>query len=196
MSTAVDSDPTPPQPPADPYEGQAVIVARAGGYYRKARYVMALICLGMGGWFAYDGWVAWPGENAAAVQRGEEKMPRSDLEIRLQRRLAVGLPALGAGVVAWMLYRSRGQYRLDGDTLHAPGHPPVPLAAVREIDKTLWDRKGIARIEYDDPAGGAPRRLTLDDFVYDQKPTDAILARVEKALGVSPEEAGAEREPG
>jgi hypothetical protein len=182
MSTAADDDPQPPSPPDDPYAGQDVIVARAGRYYRNARYVMVLLCLGLAGWFAYDGWVAWPRENAHALQRGEEKLPRSDFDILLQRLLAGTLPFVGLGILIRALHHSRGEYRLDGHTLHVPGHPPVPLDAVRQIDKSKWERKGVARIEYELPGTTASRRLTLDDFVYDQTATDAILARIEAIL--------------
>lgn len=178
-------EPRPPEEqtkPADPYRGQDVIVARAGRYYRNARYLMALICLGMGVWFAYDGWVGYPRENARAREQGFDTVPNNDLAIRIQKELAVGLPLVGVGILAWMLYRSRGEYRLDGQTLHVPGHAPVPLDHIRQIDKSKWDRKGIVHLDYEVPGSTGLRRLTLDDFVYEQKPTDAILERIEAVL--------------
>jgi hypothetical protein len=189
MTTAAD-DPQqgqPPRPPADdPYAGQDVIVARAGRYYRNARYLMVLLCLGLACWFAYDGWVGWPRENAQALQKGAEKLPRSEFDILLQRLLAGALPFVGLGILIRALHHSRGEYRLDGNTLHVPGHPPVPLDSIRQIDKSKWERKGVARLDYEPPGTTETRRLTLDDFVYDQTATDAILARIEAIL-VPPE---------
>jgi hypothetical protein len=183
MSTAAADDPQQqPPPPDDPYAGQDVIVARAGRYYRNARYLMVLLCLALAGWFAYDGWVAWPRENAQAQLRGQEKLPRSDFDILLQRLLGGALPFAGLGILLRALHHSRGEYRLDGQTLHVPGHPPVPLDAIRQIDKSKWERKGVARIDYEPPGTTETRRLTLDDFVYDQTATDAILARIEAIL--------------
>lgn len=174
-----------PRPPADdPYAGQDVIVARAGRYYRNARYLMVLLCLGLSGWFAYDGWIGWPRENAAAIQRGEEKLPRSDFDILLQRILAGALPFAGLGILIRALHHSRGEYRLDGHTLHVPGHPPVPLDAITSIDKTKWDRKGIAYLHYELP-GGAKGRVLLDDIVYQQRPTDDIFAHIERYTGTA-----------
>jgi hypothetical protein len=182
MSTAA-ADPQPPRPPADdPYADQDVIVARAGRYYRNARYLMVLVCLCLAAWFAYDGWVAWPRENAQALQRGEEKLPRSEFDILLQRVLAGALPFAGLGILIRALHHSRGEYRLDGHTLHVPGHPPVPLDGIRQIDKSKWERKGVARLDYELPGTTETRRLTLDDFVYDQTATDAIMARIEAIL--------------
>jgi hypothetical protein len=199
MSTAAADDPQQqPGPPDDPYAGQDVIVARAGRYYRNARYLMVLLCLALAGWFAYDGWVAWPRENAQAQQRGEEKLPRSDFDILLQRLLAGALPFVGLGILIRALHHSRGEYRLDGQTLHVPGHPPVPLDSIRQIDKSKWERKGVARIDYEPPGTSETRRLTLDDFVYDQTATDAILARIEAILvppGAEEGQPGAEGEP-
>ena len=184
MTPVTDAEPRPPQDPqpADPYRDRDVIVARAGRYYRNARYLMAVICLGLGAWFAYDGWVGYPAENAKAREQGFETVPHNDLAVRLQKQLAAGLPLVGVGILAWMLYRSRGEYRLEAQTLHVPGHPPVPLDNVRQIDKSKWDRKGIVHLEYEVPGSTGLRRLTLDDFVYDQKPTDAILVRIEAVL--------------
>src|SRR3954468_13930856 len=101
----------------DPQEPQ-VIVARAGRYYRNARYLMVVIGVGLGLWFAYDGWKKWPAENAEARAKGDEKLPHSEApwylggDIALQRVLGAGLPAIGIGLLAYFLYRSRGEYRL------------------------------------------------------------------------------------
>jgi hypothetical protein len=58
----------------------------------------------------------------------------------------------------------------------APGHPPIPFSAIRELDKRQWDRKGIAIVKYE--VDGKTGSLTLDDFVYEQDPTDKIYDRV------------------
>ena len=193
MSTAAeDTGPTAPRP-ADASPGaQAVLVARASTSYRVRWGLIGLMFIAAGGWFAYDGWVTYPRENAVAKAKGAEKPPHSEeLDIPLQKGLGIVLPPIGLLLIGYMLYQSRGEYRLAGNVLHAPGHPPVPLESIREIDKTRWDRKGIVTLAYEAPGSGGTRRLTLDDFVYDQKPTDAIVERIEKLL-VPPEAA----EPG
>lgn len=161
------------------------IVAGPGRYYRNARYLIVAGMLACAAWFAYDGWVAWPAELSAfskmtAEQQAGAHRPHSEWDIELQHRLAIGLAALAPVMLAWFLYRSRGVFRLSGDTLHAPGHPPVALASITEIDLGKWKRKGIARASY--AQDGVSGRITLDDFIYDQEPIDAIVARIEKAL--------------
>ena len=177
------------------------IVARAGQYYRNTRYLMAVLLIGMAGWFAYDGWVKWPEGNrkidelqaqlvAAQDAKDDAKAGELSAELKkytkhnsaailLQKILACTLPPVGLGLLAWALYNSRGEYRLSGDTLSVPGHPPISLGQVRKLDKRLWDRKGIAYIDYEVDGAPAPKRIRLDDFVYDRKPTDQIYERVE-----------------
>ncbi len=179
------------------------IIARAGQYYRNTRYVMCALLVGAGLWFAYDGWVGWPehnrevaevkrriadaersgDQNAAAAARtdlGKMSEEKSSSDILLQKVLAFSLPPVGIGLLAWALYNSRGSYRLSGRTLHAPGHPPVPFDQITRIDKRLWDRKGIAFVDYE--ADGRAGRIKLDDFVYERKPTDQIFKQIEQAV--------------
>jgi len=203
---------TTPQPPAPtpaaplPADPRTPIIARASKEYRVKRLIIVAMLVGMGLWFAYDGWINWPHENQRIEQlRGEIETARkandnnkranleveignlkqhSDTDIRWQKILASILPPIGLLVLAWALYNSRGAYRLQDDTLHVPGHPPIPLDAVRSIDKTDWDRKGIAYINYEliNKTTGSAR---LDDFIYDRKPTDAIFARIEQFTGTA-----------
>jgi hypothetical protein len=187
---------------ATPSDAGDALVARASTEYRVKRLIIVVMLVGMGGWFAYDGFINWPRENAEIeqlkkdieVNRADElkraqleaelnkKSPHTPLSIQLQKVLAFALPPIGLVVLVWSLYRSRGAYRLNGNLLHVPGHPPFPLDAVRSIDKTDWDRKGIAYINYQLP-NGAKGAACLDDFIYERKPTDDIFKRIEDFTG-------------
>jgi len=74
----------------------------------------------------------------------------------------------------------------EDDVLYAPGHPPVPLDAIREIDKTKWEKKGIVYLDYElegaEGTKGQSGTIVLDDFVYDQDPTDTIVKSIEAEL--------------
>ena len=196
FGSSSDAAPSPEKTAPRPYAPGEEIVAYAGSWYRKARYIMALIVFGCAAWFGYDGWVGYPKINAefdAAVARGEKpaKAKLPDLDIQLQKVLALSLPILGVGIIVWLRYNSRGCYRLKDEVLYVPGHPPVPLDAIRQIDKSKWDKKGIAYLDYEIESPiesqAAKGTIKLDDFVYDQNPTDAIMAAIEKT--VAPEEA-------
>src|SRR5437660_427563 len=82
-----------------------------------------------------------------------------NLDIKLNKCLGILLPPLSIALLAWWLYGSRGQYRFDGTTLQVPGHPPVPLNALRKIDRSRWDRKGIAYIDYQLPGTTTAGRI-------------------------------------
>ena len=175
------------------------IVARAATYYRVTRYIFSLVLLVMGAWFAYDGYVNWPRQNEQHLRHVRDPVTypddapsRDSASIALQKFLGVTLPVAGIGLLAWTLYSSRGAYRLAGDVLRVPGHPDVPLSGITQIDKSKWDRKGIAKLDYELPTG-QKGRLTLDDFVYDRPPTDTIVKRIEAHL--APEIAPAAASP-
>lgn len=173
------------------------IVATAGRYYRNARYIMTLGLIVMGAYFAYDGYKGWPDRNKKIdeVQTALDRTPKdsadwvkldeaqrklgakkTDTDIALQKVLGYALPLAAIAYLVFFLRKSRGELRLENDVLHAPGHPPVALSAVTAVDDSLWKKKGIAKISYD--ANGQKGVIVLDDFVYQQTPTDAIYDRV------------------
>jgi hypothetical protein len=76
---------------------------------------------------------------------------------------------------------SRGKYRLEDGIVYAPGHPPVPLENIQAVDRELWDRKGIAYVDYDLGAGKAGQ-FKLDDFIYEREPVDQIFAAIEATV--------------
>ena len=198
------------QPPASAAPA-GDIVARAGQYYRNTRYIMCALLVGAGLWFAYDGWVGWPAHNvkvrevkvrvdqaeksgdqaaaaAARTELGKLSKEKTNSDIMLQKILAMSLPPVGIALLAWALYNSRGAYRLSGRTLHVPGHPTVTVDQITQVDRKLWDRKGIAYLSYE---GGA-KPIKLDDFVYDRKPTDQIFERIESVLAPEAESGATE----
>jgi hypothetical protein len=197
-----------------PEQATGPIVATAGRYYRNMRYLMFVLFLGFGAWFGYDGWIGWPKMNDQIRKLTAERQalppsdPRSkqlfdelqklnngelrnDWSIFLQKFLCVTLPLLGTFVLIRALYRSRGEVRLEGQTLSVPGHPPIPFENITEVDRRLWQKKGIAYVHYD-LGDGRQGRALLDDFLYEQTPIDAIYKRVEAF--VDPEDARDDKE--
>lgn len=183
---------------------ERAIVAHPDFWYRLKRYVMVLALIAMGPWFGYDGWKGWPAENQKHDQLQEELVtarrqhndarveelvknpltsatPHSGLALDIQKVLAILLPLLGIAMGLWTMRSSRGVYRLDDDVLEVPGHSKVKLQDVVEIDRSRWDRKGIAVVYYTRP-DGSKGKLVLDDFIYEREPTDKIFERIENSL--------------
>ncbi len=192
------SQPTPQPIAAGP------LVARASTEYRVKRLIIVIMLVGMGGYFALDGWIRWPRENQRIAELTKEKevalkasdeskvhqldaeisnmKQHSDTDLLMQKVLAIALPPVGLFVLGWALYYSRGAYRLHDHILTVPGHPPIPLDAIRSIDRTDWDRKGIAWINYE-LGNHTTGSACLDDFIYQRKPTDDIFKQIENYTG-------------
>lgn len=167
------------------------IIARPSTSYRVKWAVMGLGMLAYGWWSLYDGFHKWERDNQQAIEQAlaegrpkPEKLPHNDLGILLNRLIGIALQPLGLFVLCWAFYSSRGRYRLSGGTIEAPGHGAVPLENIREIDKSKWDRKGIAYLRYELPGGLASglRSLKLDDYIYERDPTDRILEHIETTV--------------
>lgn len=179
------------------------VVARAGSYYRNTRYIMAILCVFGGLWFALDGWRNWPESNRMAeevdakllhaqqsndtegIRKYSEEQKQykrhSATDIKLQKILACALPPIGILILVWSLYKTRGVYRLEGTTLSIPGHPDIQLDDITKIDKQKWDRKGIVYLHYT-TQNNQSGIIKLDDFLYDRPPTDEIFKRIEAYL--------------
>jgi hypothetical protein len=173
-------------------------VARADRVFRIKRYIVVLLMVGFGLLSAYHGFVSWPRETAQyerieaakllAPQGGDEYVRlveeqkqythHSGTDILFNRVMAVLLPPLAVVLLARWLYISRGEVRLDvSDTLFAPGHPPIPIAAVTRLDDDRWERKGIALVEYTLPDGSCGL-VRLDHDWYEPKAIHAIHGRL------------------
>ena len=180
------------------------LVAEPDAGYRWKHLIMAILLVAAGLWFAYDGWVKWPRQNAQIERVQKEKAAAQDVndtpkvqelskqlssmshhtntDILIQKLLAITLPAFGLFWAAWTLRDTRGLYRMTGDTLEVPGHPAITFAEIRRIDKRKWDRKGIALLHYEHGQPPAHGILKLDDFAYERKATDAMLDRIERKV--------------
>ena len=161
-----------------PYTG-GVITAKAANDYRWKRYILVAVLLGYGILSIRDGFYRYPKENAEAQALGRDILPHPGLDVQLNQVLGVLLPPFSMVLLGWSLYSSRGKYEYDGTTLTAPNHPPVPVTAIRKIDRTKWDRKGIAYLEYQVPGTAKGGRIRLDDFIYQREPIDQMFEHIE-----------------
>lgn len=192
--------------PAESFGGGGDIVARAGRYYRITRYVMFLMILGFGLAFLYDGFIRYPRQNAELAALEEQRRVattdadkqrlaveikkyefRNNTSLMIQKLLGFTLPPLAIAMIAWSLHRSRGEYRLSGTKLSAPGHPTIDLDDITSVNNDLWDRKGIVWLKYE-TAAGQQGEIVLDDFIYDRPPTDQIYDRIAEKFGLNEDE--------
>jgi hypothetical protein len=161
------------------------IVAKVDFQYRWRTWAFSILMLVVGLWCLRDGFVIYPRDNAAWEQMGDRverpaRPPHDPPGVLFNQLAGILCTALSVPFFVWREYRSRGEYRLSGGTLHVPGHPPVTLQQVQGLDLVRWDRKGIAVLECQLPGG--MRRVALNDMIYQREPTDQIVEQIEAHL--------------
>ena len=186
---------TTPTPPAFT---QPIVATTDRKFFIK-RLIIALAVIGGGLYFLYDGYVGYPNHNkrieeiTAQVQQAQAARDqdrqatleaerkgmsnggqrRSDRDILIQRIIGYVMVPIGLFLLTKFVRESKGELRLEHDTLHAPGHPPIPINALTGLNNVKWEKKGIALFDYKLPDGTAGT-VRIDDFLFTRPPTDAI----------------------
>ena len=159
------------------------LVARVDLQYRWRTWALFLLLFVVGLFSIKDGFFTYPRENAAWAQLPKAdrppQPPHDPGSILFNEVIGILLPPAAVLIGAWRGYRSRGEYRLSGNTLIVPRHAPIPLDQIRSLDLVQWDRKGVATIEFG-PPDAKPSSVLLNDMIYDRKATDQIVDRIEK----------------
>jgi hypothetical protein len=92
------------------------------------------------------------------------------------------------------VWRARGRWIEAGPSgLTSSWGQSVDFASIVSVDKRHWQKKGIAKVYYED--GGRKRRFVIDDFKFKRAPTDAILRDLEAKIGVEMITGGPPEEP-
>ena len=85
--------------------------------------------------------------------------------------------------------RCLGQWiGVEGDGLVNGKGQKVAFADINKIDKTRWEKKGIAKLVYSE--GGSEKTFVIDDLKFDRETTDKIMELVEEKVGVDKIEGG------
>jgi hypothetical protein len=162
------------------------LTARADFQYRWRVWAFFLMVFGYGIWSARDGFIKWPEDNARYATLRERGLPQPEKDhnyagILINQVLGVLLPGVSLPVFIWLMYRSRGAYRLADGTLSIRGREPIPVDRIVALDKSSFERKGVAVVEYQKPDGSSAT-VTLRDMVYERRTTDEIVEWIENYL--------------
>ena len=182
---------------------------RSGYRGRLAVVCVAFIILGL--WFLYDAAIGWPRQQQMqqvyAQLRAEhkhtwrnewrdiawdkgwpsdppeeaEKQTVSDIDIALQWVVAALI--LPVGIAAGVIVLRLGDRWISTDTqgVHTNSGQHVKWEDILWLDKSRWQKKGIAVVRYKDE-NGRTRRITLDDWKYYREPTAQMLNEIEMHL--------------
>src|SRR3954464_4731738 len=94
-----------------------LVVARGARYYRMTRYIMVAVLFGYGLWSIRDGFFRYPRENAEARAAKKDILPHPGLDVPFKQVFGWLLPPLSILMLVLCLRKSRGEIRLDGQTL-------------------------------------------------------------------------------
>ena len=174
------------------------------------RYLwVAAICFAGVAWCLYDGLVAYPRQLEIArayegLQREDptgltlekrwreltesrgwsDETPRKAEEIEhgiSQQWMMAAIAFLIGFPVLLIYFRSRGSWVESTENgLRTSWGQAVDFGQVTRLDKTRWQKKGIARAVYSD--GGRQRTFVFDDFKFEREPIGKILERLEGRL--------------
>jgi hypothetical protein len=108
-------------------------------------------------------------------------VPRTEFEIAGQFFMLAIAGSAGLLVLIHVL-RCRGRWiEMDETGLRTSRGQTVAFDQITAINKKKWDKKGIAKIQYQQ--NGHDSVLTLDDFIYERPTTDDMLRQVEDHVG-------------
>ena len=76
---------------------------------------------------------------------------------------------------------TRGRWvEADEQGVRTSSGQQMDYASIKSIDKSRWQRKGIAMVHYE--SNGQAGRILLDDWKYDREPTKRILEAIEERM--------------
>ena len=111
--------------------------------------------IGLGCWFGYDGFIGYPATPAAELYKsieGSDAPEGFDLEAFKKQKIGTQygftiLAFFAAAVVGSRLLKSRRfKFEFDDEAYVYRGRRH-PIASIKKIDRSQWERKGIIKID-------------------------------------------------
>lgn len=137
------------------------IEAPLSKYKRTNFKIYIVVCLVLGAWFAYDGYL-----NKSFIGEHTDEQGRANGVLEFNRKSPPAFVGLAVVLGVWF-YAVRGRKLVaDEKELIIAGRKRIPYDTIEAIDKTYFEDKGIFTIVYRD-AGGAQVRCRLSDRQYD-----------------------------
>ena len=122
-------------------------------FFRRHLFV-AVLMAGMGCWFGYDGFVAYPATDAAELYRRIENRDApadfdlaafKDQKIKTQYGFTF-LALLAAALIGghlWLVSRFRFSFDDEGFAVGGVKHA---YGEIKNVDRSLWEKKGIVTV--------------------------------------------------
>lgn len=147
------------------------IEAPISRYKKQNLIIIALVLIGAGLWFGYDGHY-----NQKFIEKNTvEGVPNSTLNFN--RKAPPFL--IGAGILLGIyFFMIRGKKLIADENELVSGSLKIPYDSIEKINKTHFDKKGLFTISYTE--NGQSKELTLKDRTYDNLPAvlDHIVSKI------------------
>ena len=146
------------------------IEAPLSKYKRNSFLIGIAICVGLGAWCLYDGYL-----NKAFAEAKHEQW------IVDANRIAPFVLIPFAAILGLWWYAIRGRKLVANDSaLVIANKARISYEAIESIDKTHFESKGFFTIVYKKHSGGSEAKRKLSDRDYDNLPAilDHLIARI------------------
>ncbi len=180
----------------------------SGGYIWRPGVIGAMMLL-FSGWFLYDGTIAYPlqqeiqsaydkikqdnpGDPIVHAQLWAEHAqskgwptatPKKKVEDKdiLTQKVIAGITAPVGIYFLGTFFLALGRWvEADEQGVRTNSGRQTDYASIKSIDKSRWQRKGIAVVHYG--LDGTDERILLDDWKFEREPTKRILAAIEERM--------------
>ncbi len=137
------------------------IEAPLSRYKRNNFKLYILVCLVLGGWFAYDGYVS-----KSFISEHTDEQGNPDGILMLNQKAPPVLAGLAVFFGVYFYAVKNRKVVAEEKELVIAGKKRIPYDAIEAIDKTHFENKGFFTIVYKAPGGGEARHR-LTDRQYD-----------------------------
>lgn len=147
------------------------VEAPLSNYKKKNILIIAAVLIGVGGWFAYDGY-----KNQAFIDKHTVD-GLADSTLNFNRKAPPFM--IGAGILLGIYFvMVKGKKIVADENGLICGKAEIAYDAIEKINKTHFDKKGFFIITYSDD--GQNKELKLSDRTYDNLPAvlDQIVSKI------------------
>ena len=155
---------------------------------RNSNLIGIVVCLALGGWFAYDGWL---GEYRQKELDENNGVPTPNLLFN-QYYGPIGLGAAALFFLYCVAQAPSHRLLADENELSIDGKQLLPYKAIKYIDQRKFDKEGFFIVGYSD--NDQEKTIKFSTRRYDN--LENLLAELVKQTGAKPENAEADSEKG
>jgi len=155
------------------------VVATGCRHTRNTNYIIAVVCILVGLYFFYDGWI---GNYRLKELEENDNKPTISLYINQYAIIPLAVIAVYFALAAKRLNAKR--IEADDTALSFSHGLKIPYNSIQQIDKRFFEKEGHFTLEYE--VGSEAKKLKLTDRTYDK--LGLLLDEIVRQTGAAPAE--------